>query len=344
MNIDAIAHGQPATDMGKLHPEGVLARMKELYAAGVAGYMDSVDGDLDLKDECAEWVSCYLCGSRQSSPFLKAAGFRYVQCADCDLVYVNPRLRADLIDMFYKSDAYNFMFENMLMKSVDYRLEVVAQKKFTAVSGFFPDASPQLLDIGCGIGDFAHLAECSGWSVEAIEFSPMAASFARERFALTVHEKPLEECSFAEGQFEIATMWGVLEHLLEPRRLLGQIRNFLVDGGMLVIEVPSFDCLLVEYLKAHPEQADRIIDGWGHLTLFSVPTITRILEEQGYSVEEVQSLGLDIPTVLRYLETADQHAVEHPVLRFLSEHGQPLQDCLETMHKADMIRVFARKT
>ncbi len=113
---------------------------------------------------------------------------------------------------------------------------------------------------------------------------------------------------------------------------------------MLVIEVPSFDCLLVEYLKAHPEQADRIIDGWGHLTLFSVPTITRMLEEQGYSVEEVQSLGLDIPTVLRYLETADQHAVEHPVFRFLSEHGQPLQDCLETMHKADMIRVFARKT
>ncbi|MBT5804444.1 MAG: class I SAM-dependent methyltransferase, partial [Gemmatimonadetes bacterium] len=108
---------------------------------------------------------------------------------------------------------------------------------------------------------------------------------------MNVLEKPLEECSFAEEQFDVVTMWGVLEHLLEPRQLLRQIRDFLTDGGLLVVEVPSFDCLLVEYLKAHPEQADRIIDGWGHVTLFSVPTITRMLQEQGYVVEQIQSLG-----------------------------------------------------
>ena len=343
MNADANTAKYSGPDTAKLHPEGVLDRMKALYAEGIAGYMDEVDGGLELKDECAERVSCYLCGSEQSRPFLKASGFRYVQCLDCDMVNVNPRLRADLIDMFYKSDAYNFMFENMLMKSVDYRLENIAKRKFDAVSRFFPDTKPQLLDIGCGIGDFAHLAEGGGWSVQAIEFSPMAAGYARERFGLNVLEKPLEECSFAEGQFDVVTMWGVLEHLLEPRRLLRQIREFLADGGLLVVEVPSFDCLLVEYLKAHPEQADRIIDGWGHVTLFSVPTITRMLQEQGYVVEQIQSLGLDIPTILRYVQTADPAAAEHPLHRFLGEYGQPLQDCLESMHKADMIRVFVRK-
>ncbi len=343
MNANADGGAQPATDPGKLHPGGVLACMKELYAARAASYMNSVGGDLELKEECAERVSCYLCGGSDSRTFLKASGFRHVQCAECGLVYVNPRLRADLIDAFYKSDAYNYMFENMLMKSIDYRLEVVARKKFDAVARYFPGPAPRLLDIGCGIGEFPHLAEIGGWQVEAIEFSPRAVGFARERFGLKIHEKPLEECAFIEGQFDIATMWGVLEHLTEPRKLLGQIRDYLTAGGLLVVEVPSFDCLLVEYLKVHPEQADRIIDGWGHLMLFSLPTISRMLEEQGFSVVEVQSLGLDLQTVLRYFKTADPQVANHPVYRFLSEHGQPLQECLESMHKADMIRVFARK-
>ena len=299
--------GQPATEPGKLHPGGVLARMKELYVERTAGYMDEVDGEMELKESCAERVSCYLCGGTGAEPFLKASGFRHVRCLDCGLVYVNPRLSAELIEEFYKSDAYNYMFENMLMKSVDYRVEVVAHKKF-----------------------------------DAVEFSPRAAAFARERFGLMVHEQPLENCSFASGQFDVATMWGVLEHLTEPRQLLDGIRDYLVAGGLLVVEVPSFDCLLVEYLKAHPEQADRIVDGWGHLMLFSLPTIRRMLEDQGYEVVAEESLGLDIQTILRYVQTSDPALSDHPVFRFLREHGQPLQDCIEAMHKADMIRVCAR--
>jgi 2-polyprenyl-3-methyl-5-hydroxy-6-metoxy-1,4-benzoquinol methylase len=333
----------PATDPGKLHPDGVLTHMKELYRTSIAGYMNTVDGEQELRHDCAQWVSCYLCGSQQSQPFLKAAGFRHVQCDDCGLVYVNPRLKDDLIDAFYKSEAYNFMFDNMLIKSVDYRIEVVAQKKHTAVARYFSDGAPKLLDIGCGIGEFSHLAMRSGWDVEAIEFSPRAAAFARERFDLRVHEKPIEECSFAEGQFDVATMWGVLEHLTKPRQLLSQIRTYLKGGGLLALEVPSFDCMLVEYLKQHPEQADRIIDGWGHIMLFSLPTITRMLEEQGFVVVEVESLGLDLPTVLRYIKTNSPEMADHALVRFLTEYSQPLQDCLEGIHKADMIRVFARR-
>jgi 2-polyprenyl-3-methyl-5-hydroxy-6-metoxy-1,4-benzoquinol methylase len=333
----------PVTDPSKLHPGGVLARMKELYIERATSYMRTVEGDMELEEDYAESVVCYLCGESRSEPFLKACGFRYVQCCECDLVYVNPRLGAELIEEFYKSEAYNYMFENMLIKSVDYRLEVIARKKFNAVSKYCPGQAPKLLDIGCGIGEFPYIATQEGWQVETIEFSARAAAYARERFGLRVHEKPLEECSFAEGQFEVATMWGVLEHLTDPRKVLGQVRRYLRDGGVLVIEVPSHDCLLVEYLKAHPEHADRIVDGWGHLMLFSLSTITRMITEAGFSIIDVQSLGLDIQTVLRYMKAADPQSGEHPVFNFISEHGQTLQDALESIHKADMIRVFARK-
>ncbi len=344
MNADTEKEVQPITDPSKLHPGGVLARMKELYIERSSSYMEMVDGELELRDECSAAVVCCLCGESQHTPFLKASGFRYVQCSDCGLVYVTPRLLPELIEEFYMSDAYNFMFENMLMQSVDYRLEVIARKKFNAVSRYFSDRAPKLLDIGCGIGEFPYLATQAGWQVETIEFNARAAAFARERFGLQIHEKPLEQCSFAEGQFEVATMWGILEHVTNPRSVLGQVHHYLAEGGLLVVEVPSFDCLLVEYLKAHPEQADRIVDGWAHLMLFSLPTITRIIEEAGFSVVDTLSLGLDIQTVLRYTKDADAETAEHPVFKFLTEHGQALQEGLESIHKADMIRVFARKT
>ena len=66
--------GQPATESGKLHPGGVLARMKERYVERPAGYMDEVYGEMELKESCAERVSCYLCGGTGAEPSSRRPG------------------------------------------------------------------------------------------------------------------------------------------------------------------------------------------------------------------------------------------------------------------------------
>lgn len=331
------------TDTKKLHPNGVLKKMKQLYRESLSKYMVEEEGELVLLPEFSENVCCYLCGSKKSTPFLKADGFNHVMCDECNLVYVNPRLREDLIEDFYMSEAYTFMFENMLIESIGYRLNVVANRKVSAVKEYIEVDQPKLLDVGCGIGEFAHIAQKEGWDVEAIEFNARAAAYARENLGIKVHKKSLEHCTFDKEQFDVATMWGVLEHLVQPRQLLGQVHKYIKPGGLLVVEVPSYDCLLVEYLKSFPEQADRIIDGWGHIMLFSVPTIKRLVEEMGFHVIDVVSLGLDVQTILRYVKTAEPPIANNPLIHFLSEQGQCIQDGLERIHKADMIRVFANK-
>ena len=330
-------------DPQKLRPAGVLERMKRIYVDRLSQYMDEVGGELSLKEECRKWVSCYLCGSKRTDLFLKASGFQHVKCKECGLVYVNPRLQDHIIDAFYQSDAYQFMFDNMLIKSLDYRLEVIAPRKFKSVAGFFKNRKPKLLDVGCGIGEFLHVAQANGWDGVGIEFSPRAVDFARKELELEIFDRPVNECQFQDGQFDIVTMWGVLEHLTNPNEILADLKRFIAEKGLLVVEVPSFDCLLVEYLKHRPEQADRIVDGWGHLMLFSLPTISRMLEKNGFEVVDACSLGLDIATVLRYMRTETPEVENHPLYQFVAEYGQLLQDGIESIHKADMIRVFARK-
>ena len=330
-------------DPRQLHPDGALKRMKELYTARSQTYMEWVAGDWELREECRQQVTCYLCGHADSRPFLKAAGFRYVACTGCGLVYVNPRLRDELIGEFYQSDAYQFMFENMLMKSVDYRLAVVAQRKFDSVARCVRSGNPRVLDVGCGIGEFLSIAKAHGWQTIGIEFSPRAVAFARRNFGLDVLTQPVKECGFAAGEFDLATMWGVLEHLTNPLEVMSDVRQCLADDGLLAVEVPSYDCLLVRYLRHRPEQADRIVDGWGHLMLFSQPLICRMLTESGFEVLETNSLGLDVATMLRYLSEADPVVADHPLYQFCVENQVGLQGYLESTHQADMIRVVARK-
>ena len=109
---------------------------------------------------------------------------------------------------------------------------------------------PKLLDIGCGIGDFSFLAKKEGWKVEAVEFNSRAAAYARDNFDISVHEENLEDCTFQKGQFDIVTMWGVLEHLLKPKDLLSQVRNYLNSEGILVVEVLVMTAYLLKMLKS----------------------------------------------------------------------------------------------
>ena len=63
--------------------------------------------------------------------------------------------------------------------------------------------------------------------------------------------------------------------------------------------------------------------------LFSVPTLKRMLEEQGFKVEDVISLGLDVQTILRYVKQFDPKMAENPLIHFLSDHHESLQKGLE---------------
>lgn len=335
--------GSRSVDAKRLHPDGVLENMKTLYAATLNRYMQGEGSSLELKESARQHVSCYLCSSEKTKPFLKASGFTYVECLECGLVYVNPRLKDGLIEEFYRSDAYNFMFDNMLIKSVDYRLQVIVKRKFDSVARYFGDGKPVALDVGCGIGEFVYISQSQGWNAAGIEFNPRAIEFARRRFGVKVYDQPIELCEFDAEHFDVITLWGVLEHLVQPGKVLENIQRYLKSDGLLVVEVPSFDCLLVEYLRLKPEQADRIIDGWGHLMLFSLPLITRMLKKHRFQVIEACSQGLDVTTILRYMESAG--AQNHDFfLNFLGDHKDLLQNYLDSNHHADMIRVFARKT
>ena len=101
----------------------------------------------------------------------------------------------------------------------------------------------KLLDIGCGRGNFISLMKKKNWFVYGTEMSATSAAVAKEKVGndSVLINKDLNDLEHIDINFNIVTLWHVLEHLPEPKKLINIIEKKLVNKGYLVIEVPNFN-------------------------------------------------------------------------------------------------------
>ncbi len=245
-----------------------------------------------------EDIGCYNCGSIDCVSEFAINRFRHVRCARCGMVYVTPRLRENILHDSYNEEDYNTSYKFKLIPALDYRREVIGKRKYKQVSSYF-EKPGSILDIGCGLGELLSIFAENGWSCLGVEFNEFAANFAREKFGLNILQKSIFDFEPGERRFDCIMLWGVLEHFTQPVKVLEKVHQLLQDGGLLVLEVPSGDSLLVRYYEKFGGYIDRIIEGDRHIMLFSVRSLREMTERAGFKPVHLQSNGLDIDTLLR---------------------------------------------
>jgi len=101
-----------------------------------------------------------------------------------------------------------------------------------------------LLDVGCGTGNFLVAAHGAGYEVTGIELDGNAARFARERLALPrVLDQTIADfvAKHPEERFDVVTFFEVLEHQAEPTEFLKHVKECLRAGGYIALSVPNRD-------------------------------------------------------------------------------------------------------
>jgi SAM-dependent methyltransferase len=94
--------------------------------------------------------------------------------------------------------------------------------------------SGRVVDVGCGIGDF--LAFRPG--TVGVDINPCNVDFCRRR-GLEAEVVRSGEFPFPDNSRDGAVMDNVLEHILDPDPVLGEIRRVLRPAGVLVVGVPG---------------------------------------------------------------------------------------------------------
>ena len=243
---------------------------------------------------CLENVICEVCASAdftvsyfKNDKFqIEKEPFRVVSCAGCGLSYINPRPALSEIGKFYpehyqwKEDPAGSAPGIAARLEKLYRYHQLASEINRLRKNIpFP---AKILDIGCGTGDRLELLRKAGCDVYGVETSDQALH-AVNHFKLRVFKGLLEDARYESNQFDIITLYNVLEHIHSPRKILKEIRRILKPGGRLVVEVPNNRSLQARFFKSRWAAADVPRD----LYYFDASTLTKLLQASGFEVQKI---------------------------------------------------------
>jgi 2-polyprenyl-3-methyl-5-hydroxy-6-metoxy-1,4-benzoquinol methylase len=224
-----------------------------------------------------EFVACNLCQATLTHPFAQRDGMLVVQCANCGLVYVNPRRDAESIYQHYN---------NGQSSRIQYYLdvEVADQRTFSEILDLAQRLVPgrgALLDIGPNIGTCLLLARERGWQAYGVEINAEAARYCREQRGLNVISGVLNADTYPENSFDIVLMGDVIEHLRDPLELMRLVQHILKPGGAVIISTPNIAGWAGRLLQIKPEE---------HLYYFAPATMEMLLSKVGLEVVGVKYL------------------------------------------------------
>jgi len=288
-------------------------------------------------------VSCVVCESPSYLPAFKKEGFQFVKCTGCGLLYVNPQLDpAQLID-HYRSGLSSDSWVEVLMSEEEQRWS--RENKFGRVikdlNTLFPPRG-KILDIGCSIGLFLKMAKDEGWQPFGLEINTKAVAYAKEHFGLEIEGKLLHEVDYPDKCFTVISMWGVLEHLAEPRSVLAHVYRLLDDNGVFVVFVPNGHSLSTRIMHEHSST----FSGRNHLWYFTPHTLTRFLESQGFEVFDYYTLLSQLEEITHFLRYQDPYLSKGDKAdEFELPHGleHTIEDFILTHHLGYKLVAYARK-
>ena len=146
----------------------------------------------------------------------------------------------------------------------------------------------KLLDIGCGVGDFLHVAENKGWQCTGVEPSEEAREIARQRIkGDLLYSEDLEQLT--DQSFDLITMWHVLEHVDDLKWQVAQLQRLIKPNGRIVIAVPNYRSYDGRFYNAYWAAYDVP----RHLNHFNKTVITKIFKTSGLSLVSMDKLVWD---------------------------------------------------
>jgi methionine biosynthesis protein MetW len=152
-----------------------------------------------------------------------------------------------------------------------------------------------LLDIGCGNGALGRLVAGRFGLVAGVEFSSVGAEAARNGGTRVIradlNRPPLP---VKEGCIDALTCLDVIEHVLDPRVLLGEIARVLRPGGIAIVTTPNIQFWkhIWSIVRGRFPRTSTDPEGWdgGHLHYFTFRDLEGLAEAVGLEVIHRQGI------------------------------------------------------
>ena len=211
--------------------------------------------------------------------------FRLEYLTETDMLVTQP-IPENLIN-YYESNNYISHTDEAktLLEKVYQTVKKIALKRKRELINKYDNTSKTILDIGCGTGEFLITARKNNWNTVGVEINDEARNKSSKKNITTY--KFIEEVK--SSQFNIITLWHVLEHLKDLNGTITKISSLLDTEGTLIIAVPNYKSYDANYYKEYWAAYDTP----RHLWHFSQRSISTIFENHNLKVVRTLPMYFD---------------------------------------------------
>jgi len=178
---------------------------------------------------------CPICSTKNSDDsylpptIYNERTFKYLDCHNCDSIYLTPSLSKKDLESLYSSEYHDeFYFK---CQNNHYSTQLKILKKYTS--------GKKLLDYGCGDAGFLNSAHKAGFNCIGLEYDRSLIKRLDKEYPDMKFFTPLDFFNEYNGHLEIIHLGDVLEHLNDPRELFESLlSNYCNESCYFFIEGP----------------------------------------------------------------------------------------------------------
>lgn len=215
------------------------------------------------------------------------------------------------ISDYYKSEDYisHTDSKKSLFDKVYQAVKNITLKRKLKLINSFNTKSKKVLDVGAGTGDFLKVCKMNSWEIFGSEPDSGARNIAAKKGVNL--EKDLSK--FQNQQFDVITLWHVLEHVENLQEYITTLKSLLTENGRLIIAVPNFksyDAIMYKEFWA-------AFDVPRHLWHFSKTSISKLFSYENMKVEKTLPMKFDAYYVV-LLSEKYKHKKSKPFSAFIN--------------------------
>jgi 2-polyprenyl-3-methyl-5-hydroxy-6-metoxy-1,4-benzoquinol methylase len=240
-------------------------------------------------------VSCPLCGTRPDKDARILGRFpdrTYRRCASCDMVFLT---RIDAPSIQYARDYFFRDYKKQYGKTYledFFNLEKAGLARTDRILDLLGHGTEgKVLDIGCAYGPFLSATRSRGLIPHGMDPATDAVRYVRDELEIPAIEGFFPDTdprqAFGVENFDVVTLWYVIEHFTKLSPVLIAANRLLRTGGVFAFSTPSGEGVSARFLKAsfyEHSPAD-------HFSVWEPSRTAATLKRFGFTLEKITVTG-----------------------------------------------------
>ncbi|HAC32289.1 MAG TPA: acylneuraminate cytidylyltransferase [Treponema sp.] len=280
-----------------------LSDMSALYPESPYLSKDSKNNDLGnfvRKLSRGKRINCPVCRTAHQTfedqivSRIEKRTFR--RCRTCGMLYIS--WTTDGFDTNYDEkyffDSYKKQYGRTYLE--DFKaIKTQCVRRISVIDYIFRNRhkviTPAVLDVGCAFGPFLDAANDAGWQVFGTDISQEAVSYVQDKLhypaSLSAFPAFDSVTEFGIKEFDVVTMWYVIEHFQDLDSVLKAVSKVLKRGGVFAFSTPSASGVSGRFNTQSFFQSSPA----DHFTLWEPSRASSILKRYGFKVQRIVSTG-----------------------------------------------------